>query len=581
MLLRSTTIYENGLYWCQPCQASQVEVQISVKNLIPNMTRVAVWHHHLWLPVGKHVGEALPSEAAPWQGIRGKKSHREKKSMHVVYERCCGIDVHKKFVVVCLCILTAQGAILKEIRTFTTMTQDLLRMLAWLKQAGCSHAALESTGVYWKPIHNLLETELEVLLINAQHIKAIPGRKTDVKDAEWIADLLQHGLLRASFIPPRPQRELRELTRYRASLVGERARLVNRIQKILADTNSKLDAVVTDITGVSARAILNALLAGQTNPHQLASLARGRLRKKKEQLEEAVQGTLKDHHRFLLANQLRHLDLLDQQIANFDREIAHRVGLDHPRADPEAADGQEPTSQPEALIQQEPEQVQQMPALDREGRPEVRPDSQATEREPAQGREPTAESVTSSQDPPEPLKEQATCSRGQTEEEYARAITILDGVTAINERIAQIIVAEIGIDMRPFPSEGHIAAWVGLCPGTKISAGKRLSGKTEKGNQWLRQALIEAAHGAARSKGTYLGALYQRLAKRLGRKKAIVALAHRILVIVYHLLKKQEPSQERGEAYVQQKEHEDLKLQAIRRLQRLGYEVSLEESKVA
>jgi transposase len=189
--------------------------------------------------------------------------------------------------------------------------------------------------------------------------------------------------------------------------------------------------------------------------------------------------------------------------------------------------------------------------------------------------------VTSSQDPTESLKEQAASSRSQTEEEYARAITILDGVTGINARIAQIIVAEIGIDMRHFPSEAHVASWVGLCPGTKISAGKRLSGKTEKGNRWLRQALIEAAHGAARSKGTYLGALYQRLCKRMGRKKAIVALAHRILVIVYHLLKKQEPYQERGEAYVQQREHEDLKLQAIRRLQRLGYEVSLEEAKIA
>lgn len=494
--------------------------------------------------------------------------------MHVVYERCCGIDVHKKFVVVCLCILTVQGAIQKEIRTFTTMSQDLLRMLAWLKQAGCSHAALESTGVYWKPIHNLLETELEVLLINAQHMKAIPGRKTDVKDAEWIADLLQHGLLRASFIPPRPQRELRELTRYRAPLVGERARLVNRIQKILEDTNIKLAAVVTDITGVSARAILNALLAGQTDPQQLAALARGRLRKKKEQLAEAVQGTLKDHHRFLLANQLRHLDLLDQQIANFDREIAHRVGLDHPRADPETADGQEPTGQPEALTQQEDGQVQQVPALDRAGRPEVGPDSHSTEQKPPQGREPTVEPATSSQEAIELFKKQATSSRRQADEGYAGAIAILDGVTGINERIAQIIVAEIGIDMRPFPSEAHVASWVGLCPGTKISAGKRLSGKTQKGNQWLRQALIEAAHGAARSKGTYLGALYQRLCKRMGSKKAIVALAHRILVIVYHLLKEQEPYQERGEAYVQQREHEDLKLQAIRRLQRLGYEVS-------
>jgi transposase len=495
--------------------------------------------------------------------------------MHVVYERCCGIDVHKKFVVVCLSILTAQGTILKEIRTFTTMTQDLLGMLEWLKQAGCSHAALESTGVYWKSIHNLLETELEVLLINAQHIKAIPGRKTDMKDAEWIADLLQHGLLRASFIPPRPQRELRELTRYRARLVGERARLVNRIQKILEDTNIKLAAVVTDISGASARSILKALLAGQTDPQQLASLARGRLRKKQEQLAAAVQGTLRDHHRFLLANQLNHLDFLDQQIANFDREIAHRVGIDQPPDDPETAEGQEPTGTPEALTQE------LGPALDREERPEMARDSHPPEPEPPSGRKLTAESPTNSQEPPEQLEEQATSLGGQTEEEYARAIAILDGVTGINERIAQMIVAEIGIDMRPFPSEAHVASWVGLCPGTKISAGKRLSGKTQKGDQWLRQALIEAAHGAARSKGTYLGALYQRLAKRLGRKKAIVALAHRILVIVYHLLKKQEAYQERGEAYVQQREHEDLKLQAIRRLQRLGYEVSLEESKIA
>jgi len=343
----------------------------------------------------------------------------------------------------------------------------------------------------------------------------------------------------------------------------------------LEDTNIKLAAVVTDISGASARAMLNALLAGQTDPQQLASLARGRLRKKKEQLEEALQGTLRDHHRFLLANQLSHLDLLDQQIANFDREIAHRVGLDQPPNDPETAAGKELIGNPEVLTQE------QVPALDREERPKMERDPHPPEPEPPPGRKLTAESPTNNQEPPAQLEEQATSSGGQTEEEYARAIVILDGVTGINARIAQIIIAEIGIDMRPFPSEAHVASWVGLCPGTKISAGKRLSGKTQKGDQWLRQALIEAAHGAARSKGTYLGALYQRLAKRLGRKKAIVALAHRILVIVYHLLKKQEPYQERGEAYVQQREHEDLKLQAIRRLQRLGYEVSLEESKIA
>ncbi len=386
---------------------------------------------------------------------------------------------------------------------------------------------------------------------------------------------------RASFIPPRRQRELRELTRYRARLVGERARLVNRIQKILEDTNIKLAAVVTDISGASARAMLNALLAGQTDPQQLASLARGRLRKKQAQLKEAVQGTLKDHHRFLLANQLSHLDLLDQQIANFDREIAHRVGLDQPRTDRATADRQEPIGTPGALVQEKAEPFQQVPALDRQACLEMARDPHPPEPGLPPGRNLTAESPTNSQELTEQLEEQATSSSCQAEEAYARAIAILDGVTGINERIAQIIVAEIGIDMCPFPSEAHLASWVGLCPGTKISAGKRLSGKTQKGDQWLRQALIEAAHGAARSKGTYLGALYQRLAKRLGRKKAIVALAHRILMIVYHLLKKQEPYQERGEAYVQQREHEDLKRQAIRRLQRLGYEVSLEESKIA
>jgi transposase len=481
--------------------------------------------------------------------------------MHVVYERCCGIDVHKKFVVACLSILTAQGAIQKEIRTFSTMTADLLRMLEWLKQAGCTHVALESTGVYWKPIHNLLETELEVLLINAQHIKAIPGRKTDMKDAEWIADLLQHGLLRASFIPPQPQRELRELTRYRASLVGERARLVNRIQKVLEDTNIKLASVVTDITGVTARAILRALLEGQQNPQTLASLARGRLLRKKEQLEEAVQGTLKDHHRFLLTNQLHHLDVLDQQIADFDREIAHRLGLDTSSTSSEASAEKETTAHPAVGKQEQthlrPEREGEMAGQPAEGKAQEKP-------------EPASEKG----DPLPPI----LAPPRHRYEGYAPAIALLDAVTGINERVAQIIVAEIGINMSHFPSDAHVASWVGLCPGTKISAGKRLSGKTQKGNQWLRQALIEAAHGAARSQGTYLGALYQRLAKRLGRKKAIVALAHRILVIVYHLLKEQQPYHEYGEAYVQEKEREAIKLQAIRRLQQLGYQVSLQAS---
>ncbi len=498
--------------------------------------------------------------------------------MHVVYERCCGIDVHKKFVVACLCILTAAGAIQKEIRTFSTMTADLLRMLDWLKQASCTHVALESTGVYWKPIHNLLEAELEVLLINAQHIKAVPGRKTDLKDAAWIADLLQHGLLRASFIPPQPQRELRELTRYRTSLVGERARLVNRIQKVLEDTNIKLASVVTDITGVTARAILRALTAGQTDPHVLASLARGRLCRKKEQLEEALQGALKEHHRFLLRNQLNHLDMLEKQIAEFDQEIARRLGIDQQPPDSAFVQGGETTAE-SGTDNQEP--TEQRGGFDQQVPDQLRTAETPQAKAPHAGQPPSSERATETREQTPQTEQQILAPPCQNYEGYAQAITILDAVTGINQRIAQIVVAEIGITMSHFPSDAHLASWVGLCPGTKISAGKRLNGKTQKGNRWLRQALVEAAHGAARSKGTYLGALYQRLAKRLGRKKAIVALAHRILVIIYHLLKEKEPYEERGEGYVQRLEHEAMKLQAIRRLQQLGYEVSLEVSEVA
>ncbi|GAC1635721.1 MAG: hypothetical protein NVS4B11_38030 [Ktedonobacteraceae bacterium] len=254
--------------------------------------------------------------------------------MQVLYQRCCGIDVHKKMLVVCLLICSTQG-VQKEIQTFSTMLSDLFRLRDWLKAQGCQAVAMESTGVYWKPIWNVLEGEMELLLCNAQHIKAVPGRKTDVKDAEWIADLLQHGLLRASFVPPRPQRELRDLTRYRSSLAADRARLVNRIQKTLEDTNIKLASVASDITGQSGRAILQAMLEGEQNPHKLAELARGRMKEKREQLVQALQGTLGEHHRFLLKSQLRQLDFFDQQVQELDQEIAHRLGV---QSDPDTPD---------------------------------------------------------------------------------------------------------------------------------------------------------------------------------------------------------------------------------------------------
>ena len=381
--------------------------------------------------------------------------------MQVVYDRCCGLDIHKKLIVACVLSRTPLG-VQKEIRTFSTMLSDLFRLRDWLKASDCQVVAMESTGVYWKPIWNVLEEELELLLVNAQHIKAVPGRKTDTKDAEWIADLLQHGLLRASFVPPRPQRELREVTRYRSKLVAERARLVNRIQKVLEDSNVKLASVATDITGVSGRAILQALLDGEDDPEVLAELARGRMRSKHDKLAQEVQGTLRDHHRFLLTSQLRQLDFYDLQIAELDQEIGRRLGVQTGPDDPEPQGNRSTSGN--------------------------RPSSAAPM--PDSGADPASRSP---QPPSDPARSQAGVLR------------ILDEVTGINQRIAQIVVAELGIQLDQFPSEGHVVSWAGLCPQAKISAGKRLNTKTGKGNRWLKQALIEAAHGAARSKNTYLG----------------------------------------------------------------------------
>jgi transposase len=460
-------------------------------------------------------------------------------AMQVIYTRCCGIDIHKKIIVACLLICTAQG-VQKEIQTFGTMLQDLYRLRDWLKAKQCQAVAMESTGVYWKPIWNVLEGEMELLLVNAQHIKAVPGRKTDIKDAEWIADLLQHGLLRASFVPPRPQRELRELTRYRSSLVADRTRLVNRIHKVLEDTNIKLTSVVTDITGKSGRAMLKALLEGEQDPEVLSELARGRLRGKREQLVQAVQGTLSEHHRFLLKSQLRQLDFFDKQLAELDQEIAQRLGVESRPDDPDDPDplADQPTT----------EQTPQEPGLP----------------EPAEGTPPPS---------------------GGTERSKVlsstEVIALLDEITGINVRIGEIVVAEVGTVVDRFPTEAHLVSWAGLCPEAKISAGKRLSTKTGKGNRWLRQALVEAAQAAARSKGTYLGAYYQRLRKRMGHKKAIVALAHRILVIIYHLLNEQQSYRELGPGHAQEQADEASKRWAIRRLEQLGYQVSLQSAEVA
>lgn len=408
--------------------------------------------------------------------------------MEVIYPRCCGLDIHKKSVVACLIITEPGQKPVKETRTFRTMTADLLALADWLSDMGCTHVAMESTGVYWRPIYNLMEGLFELLLVNAQHIKAVPGRKTDVKDADWIAELLRHGLLRGSFVPSRPQRQLRELTRHRTTLVQERARTINRMQNVLEDANIKLASVVTDIRGVSARSMLEALIAGERDLSVMAELARGRMRSKRAELEEALRGHFLPHHSFLLTEHLSHIDYLDEAIDRVSQAIEEHL-----------ADEQE-------------------------------------------------------------------------------AIALLDTIPGVSQRTAEILIAEIGTDMSRFPSAKHLASWAGMCPGQHESAGKRLSGKTRKGSRWLRQVLVEIAHVAAKTKDTYLAAQYRRIAARRGKKRALIALGHTVLVIAYQLLTRKLPYHDLGVAYFDKLEQNRVQRRLVRRLERMGYEVVLQQS---
>ncbi len=409
--------------------------------------------------------------------------------MDVVNRCCAGLDVHKRTVVACLLRATADGRPRKELRTFGTMTEDLLALADWLQAAGCEAVAMESTGVFWKPVYNLLEGQLAtVMVVNAAHIKAVPGRKTDLKDAEWIAELLQHGLLRPSFIPDRPQRELRDLTRTRTTLIDERSAAVNRLQKVLEDANLKVAGVATDVLGVSGRAMLAAIVAGETDPAALAALAKGKLRKKRAALERALSGRVGAHHRFLLATHLAHIDFLDEEIARLSAAIAARL---------------------------------------------------------------------------RPL-----------EEELAR----LDTIPGVDRQTAEVLLAEIGVEMGRFPSAAHLASWAGMCPGNHESAGKRTSGKTRKGSRWLRRALTEAAHGAARTKQPgrrALAGLYRRLVARRGKQRAIVAVGHRLLTIAYHVLRDRQEYREPAVASLDEQRRGRARRRALDQLRQLGYEVTL------
>lgn len=400
--------------------------------------------------------------------------------MEVVNPRCCGLDVHKKTVVAC--VITPQK---KETCTFSSMTNDLMKLKEWLSECGVTHVAMESTGVFWKPVYNLLEETFNVMVVNAHHMKAVPGRKTDVKDAEWIADLLRHGLVSGSFIPDREQRELRELTRYRRGLIQQRADVVNRIQKVLEGANIKLSAVATDITGVSGRAMLEALVKGIEDPQSLATMAKGRLRNKQDDLKEALQGMVGQHQRMLLESQLRHLTFLDQEIERLDEEVSQRM----------------------------------------------RPFEKEMER--------------------------------------------LDGIHGIGRKAAEEILTEIGVDMSRFPTAASLASWARLCPGNNESAGKRKNERTGQGNVWLRSILVQASWSAARTKHTYLSALYHRVAARRGNKRAIIAVAHAILTIIYSLLRHHTEYRDMGETYFDHLNRESVVRRAIRRIENLGYSVTI------
>ena len=407
--------------------------------------------------------------------------------MEVLHDCCCGLDVHAKTVVACL---ITKGR--KELRTFSTMTDELLRLADWLTSAGCTHVAMESTGVYWKPIFNVLEGLLSVILVNARHIKAVPGRKTDVRDCEWLADLVRHGLVKASFIPPLEIRELRELTRYRQTLVTEHTAVANRIQKLIESANIKLGQMASDVLGLSGRLMLRALAEGETDAGKLAELAQGKLRSKQAELRRALEGRLTQAQRWVLAEFLARLEELEAALTRVETRIGEAVA-----------------ACPDPFVQE--------------------------------------------------------------------AVELLDTIPGVGERTAQTIVAEIGVDMGRFPSAKHLASWAGVCPGNHESAGKRKSGQPTKGNKSLRTVLVEAAWAATHAKGTFLQAKYQRLVKRMPKQKALGAVAHRLLVISYHLLSRRVPYAELGSDYVDRQHLERQRQRLVERLEGLGVTVTIEK----
>jgi transposase len=407
-------------------------------------------------------------------------------AMDVVHRCCCGVDVHKDTVTACVAWADPNGKKRHEQRQFSTVTRDLLALADWLRGCGVTHVAMESTGVYWKPVWHVLEGTFELLLVNAQHVKGIPGKKTDRRDSVWLAELLQHGLLTSSFVPPEPIRELRDLTRYRVTLCQECNRIANRIQKVLEDANVKLASVATDPLGASGRAMLKAMIAGEEDPSKLADMARGLLRRKIPALQAALDGRVTAHHRFLLQELFDHLEFVEGKIARLETTIEDRL---------------------------------------------------------------------------------------RPFEDAVRRLCTIPGVDRVS---AWGIISEIGVDMARFPDTRHLASWAGLCPGNWESAGKRTSGRIRKGSAWLRRHLCQCAWGVSTKQKNYLSALFRRLAARRGLKRATIAVAHALLGIAYHVLKHGVEYRELGADYFDTLDPARLKRKLVKRLEGLGFHVTLD-----
>lgn len=399
--------------------------------------------------------------------------------MQTVYERCCGIDVHKKVIVACF-----RNGNKAELRNFDTLTCSLKELGNWLLENGCQMVAMESTGVYWKPIYNILELlSLDVIVVNAHHMKNVPGRKTDVKDAEWIAQLLQHGLLKASYIPDRNQRELREIVRYRKNLIEELSREFNRLGKTLEGANIKLSSSVSDLSGVSSRKLIEQALIGEVNQENIGDLIHPSMLPKKLELLQAMDGFLSSIQKQLVKAILDHIDDMTKRIKDLDDIIHNQM-------------------------------------------------------------------------------------KG-----YEDAIRKIDELSGIGKRSAEVIVSEIGVDMSHFSSDAHISSWSGLCPGNNESAGKRKSGKSNKGNKYLKSILIQCAKSAIKDKKSFFYAQYQRLVVRRGANRAAVAVAHSMLIAIYHMLKDNVFFKDLGSDYYTKFNAEAKAKYYFRKLQELGVSV--------